>query len=530
MNLIDESFETENKKKDSSKTVARIILAVILILVILIISIFAYLMYVENLKLKVSLNGQVNAEILKFLNFEEDGTIYVPVRNIAEHLGYKSYSGEYNNPSEDMSKCYIQSDNEIVNFSLNSNKIYKLNLDDSSGNYSYSYMDKPVKAINGVLYITTEGMEKAFNSIFQYDKNTNRIQIYTMPYLISLYQPKILDYGFEKINDNFENNKAILQDMIVVEKNKKMGVINADTGKEILECKYDQILYQEDTGDFLVKSNNKVGIMSKNKDTKVDILYDNIELMDLDAGLYLVKKENQYGVIDLKGNLRIFIENDEIGIDISKFPKNDLKSKYILAGNLIPVRKDKKWGFFDIKGNQLVDFEYDSIGYIAKSSKEALNLLIVPDYNVVVVGKNDKYTLINENGKQPFRAFVDDIYMIINGGQKHYYMTANDNTYDVEDYLDRIGVKTINNRNQNSSQNNNSNNNQQQENQEQSGEQQEGQEQNPEQQNAEQQENQEQSPEQQENVEQENQEQNQTEQQENPEQNQNENNNGEGQE
>lgn len=523
MNLIDESLETKNKKKDNSKTVARIILAIILILVILIISIFAYLMYIENSKLKVTLNGQVNGEILKLLNFEEDGTIYVPIRNMAEHLGYKSYSGEYNNPSEDMSKCYIQSDNEIVNFSLNSNKIYKLNLDDSSGNYSYSYMDKPVKAINGVLYITTEGMEKAFNSIFQYDKNTNRIQVYTMPYLISLYQPKILDYGFEKINDNFENNKSILQDMIVVEKNKKMGVINADTGKEILECKYDQILYQEDTGDFLVKSNNKVGIMSKNKETKVDILYDNIELMDLDAGLYLVKKENQYGVIDIKGNIKIYIENDEIGIDISKFPKNDLKSRYILAGNLIPVKKGKKWGFFDIKGNQVVDFEYDSVGYIAKSSKEALNLLLVPDYNVIVVCQNDKYTLINENGKRPFNALVDDIYMVINGGQKHYYMTANDNTYDVEDYLDRIGVKTTNKQNPNSSQNNNSNNEEQQkgEGQEQNNEQQENQEQ-----NGEQPENTGENQESQENSEQENQEQNQPEQQENQEQN-SEGNNGE---
>ena len=523
MNLIDENLETKNKNKDNSKTVARIILAIILILVILIISIFAYLMYIENSKLKVTLNGQVNGEILKLLNFEEDGTIYVPIRSMAEHLEYKSYNGEYNNPSEDMSKCYIQTDNEIVNFSLNSNKIYKLNLDDSSGNYSYSYMDKPVKAINGVLYITTEGMEKAFNSIFQYDKNTNRIQVYTMPYLISLYQPKVLDYGFEKINDNFENNKSILQDMIVVEKNKKMGVINADTGKEILECKYDQILYQEDTGDFLVKSNNKVGIMSKNKETKVDILYDNIELMDLDAGLYLVKKENQYGVIDIKGNIKIYIENDEIGIDISKFPKNDLKSRYILAGNLIPVRKGKKWGFFDIKGNQVVDFEYDSVGYIAKSSKEALNLLLVPDYNVIVVCQNDKYTLINENGKRPFNALVDDIYMVINGGQKHYYMTANDNTYDVEDYLDRIGVKTTNKQNPNSSQNNNSNNEEQQkgEGQEQNNEQQENQEQ-----NGEQPENIGENQETQENSEQENQEQNQPEQQENQEQN-SEGNNGE---
>ena len=521
MNLIDESLE-ENKKKDSSKMIARIILVMILILVILIISIFSYLMYIEKGKLKVSLNGKVNDEVLNLLNFEQDGTIYLPIRSIATILGYNSYNGEYNNASEDISKCYVKSENEIVNFSLNSNKIYSLNLGDSSGNYSYSYMDKPVKAINGVLYITTEGMQKAFNSIFEYDKNINKIQIYTMPYLISLYEKKVLDYGFEKINSNFRNNKAILQGMLIVEKNNKMGLIEANTGTEILECKYDKILYQEDIGDFLVTSNNKVGIMTKNKEIKVDILYDNIELMDLDAGLYCVKNENQYGVIDLKGNTKIYTENAQIGIDISRFSKNNLKSKYILAGNLIPVKKSDKWGFFDIKGNQLVDFEYDSIGYIAKSSKEALNLLLIPDYNVIVVCKDSKYTLLNEYGKQPFNAFVDDIYMTISAGQKHYYMTANDATYDVEDYLDRIGVKT--NNQQNSSQKNN-NNGEQQENQEQNGNQQENQEQNGNQQgdqeqNGEQQENQEQNGEQQEGQEQngdqqENQEQNQPEQQEN---------------
>lgn len=183
------------------------------------------------------------------------------------------------------------------------------------------------------------------------------------------------------------------------------------------------------------------------------------------------------------------------------------------------MRKENKWGFFDIRGNQLVDFEYDSIGYIAKSSKDALNLLLIPDYNVIVVCKNEKYTLLNENGEKPFNAFVDDIYMIISAGQKHYYMTANDTTYDVEDYLDRIGVKTTNKENLNTSQNNNSNNDEQQkENSEQNGEQQEGQEQ-----NTDQQENNE------ENVGEENQETNHSE-EENQEQNLNENNSEENQE
>lgn len=470
MNLIDESLE-DRRKKDSNKKLARIILICIVILFLLIIGIVIYLAYVENSKLKVSVDGAVNADVKDMLVFETDGTIYVPIRTIASYLGYSSYNGEYNNASEDISKCYIQCDNEIVNFNLNSNKIYKLNLSDSDENYSYLYMDKPVKAINGVLYITTDGMQKAFNSLFQYDKDRNRIAIYTMPYLINLYQAKVLDYGYTKINENFENYKAILQGMLVVQNEQKQNqfaVINADTGEEILECKYDSIEYQEDTGDFLVTDNEKVGIMSKNREIKVDILYDNIELMDLDAGLYIVEKEGQYGVIDLKGNTKIYIENDEIGVDISNFPQNDLKNRYILVGNMIPVKKGDKWGFFDKNGNQLVDFEYDSLGYTAKSSRDAMNLLVIPGYDVVVACAEERYTLLNASGVQPFPAFVDDIYMTISGGQKHYYMTSNNNTYDVEDYLDRIGVRADgqSSSNSNSSSSSNSNSNQTDENEE----------------------------------------------------------------
>ena len=60
-------------------------------------------------------------------------------------------------------KCYVQSDNEVVNFTLGSNKIYKLDLADQSENYQYKYSKKPVKAINGTLYATSETIEKAFN-------------------------------------------------------------------------------------------------------------------------------------------------------------------------------------------------------------------------------------------------------------------------------------------------------------------------------------------------------------------------------
>ena len=58
---------------------------------------------------------------------------------------------------EDETHLIIESENEIANFSLGSNKIYKLDLKKDSRNYEYVYTKNPVKAINGVLYATTIG-------------------------------------------------------------------------------------------------------------------------------------------------------------------------------------------------------------------------------------------------------------------------------------------------------------------------------------------------------------------------------------
>ena len=445
MNLIEEGFQEKEKKK--KKMTTTIILSVIIILVIAIISIIAYIMYVKSNTLKVYLDGQTNDKLKELLMIEEDGTVYAPIKEIASYFGYESYNGEYTEKSENASKCYIQNENEVVNFTLNSNKIYILDLTKSSENYEYVYTKNPVKASGGVLYASTDMIEKAFNISFQYEQDENRITILTMPYLIQAYSSKVLDYGYTSISAVFANQKTVLQDMLVVEKNGKYGVISVD-GKAVLEAKYDNITYLPNlidgkTQNFLVQNNKKVGIMTGTGETKIQIMYDSIELMDSDAGLYVAKKDNKYGVLDLKGNVKIYIENDEIGMDISKFEGNNIKSKYILAGNLIPVRKNNYWGLYDKNGNQVVDFKYDSFGYIASSNKEALNLLVIPDYNVLVACKNKKYTLLSSSGEELFAAPVaDDIYMTISGGEKHYYIAANNGKMDAKEYLDRIGITT----------------------------------------------------------------------------------------
>lgn len=445
MNLIDESFEP--KKTDNSKKMAKIILIVMSILIVAIIGIFIAIVYIQGNTLKLYIDGNVNEKVKEMMVEESDGTIYFPIKDIASYLGYESFNGEYTDKSEDASKCYIQSDDEVVNFALNSNKIYKLTTSDNTSNYEYFYISKPVKAINGKLYATTDAIEDAFNISFTYDTEKQKIYIYTMPYLIDVYSSKVLDYGYEAISENFTNKKTVFNNMLVVTKNqeKTYAVIDLQ-GNDIIEAKYDYIEYLPNSGDFLVQSNNKVGIISAKRETKVQILYDSLELIDSDTNLYLAKRDNKYGVIDSKGNIKIYIEYDQIGIDNTKFEQNDIKNKYLLDNGMIPAKKGEFWGAFDKNGNQVLNFEYDSFGYVASSNKDAINLLMIPDYNVMIACKDKKYTLINSVGEELCRPILDDAYMTINSGKKYYYMNYNNITgVSIIEFLDEINVKTTSN-------------------------------------------------------------------------------------
>ena len=442
MNLIEESFQRKEEKK--KKRTTKIILAAIIVVFLIIVAIVSYLLYIQSTSLKLTLDGQTNNSLKQLLVFESDGTIYVPIKEVASYLGYESFNGEYSDKSESQSKCYVQSENEVANFTLGSNTIYKLDLTQNNSDYEYVHIKNPVKAINGVLYTTAEGIQEAFNVSFTYDQESNRVTIFTLPYLVQFYTPYALDYGYAEISETFANQKAILDNMLVVMKegaNKdQYGVVDTD-GKTLLDAKYDNITYLPNIGDFLVETDRKVGVLSKAGQTKVQIMYDSLTLMDSDAGLYVASRDKKYGVIDTNGVIKIYIENDQVGVDTSKFTENNIKSKYLLVDNLIPVKKGDYWGLFDKNGNQVVEFKYDNFGYITSNNRDAYNLLVIPDYNVIVACLDEKYTLLNASGEELFPTIADDIYMTISGGQRYYYISVNDQTINAEEYLDSVGIR-----------------------------------------------------------------------------------------
>ena len=321
MNLIEESYI---EKQERPKKIRRAMLIGIIILIIAIFIIAIALLALQEKPLTLIKDGQANAEILKILKIQEDGTIYVPIKRIAPYLGYDAYNGEYESPTEEQNKCYVITNekDEVVNLSLEDKRIYVLNLASSNTEEDYIYYDmkEEVKAIDTELCIRAEEMEKVFNTRLIYNQEARKITIETLPYLIQYYNAQVLNFGYEKLDENFQNYKMIFKDMLIVSKasssssssQKAIGVIDANSGNLIIDAKYNSIEYLPNIGDCIVSnSNNKYGIVSPTeKKTKIEVTYDEIKLIDKDAELYLVKKDNKYGVVNLKGQSIIPVEYD----------------------------------------------------------------------------------------------------------------------------------------------------------------------------------------------------------------------------
>ena len=84
MNLLDEDFSNNKTKKTSN--LIKIIIVFIVLIVIAIIGIVAYMMYLQGSVLRVYVDDMENADIENLLVVEQDGTMYVPIRAIANYL------------------------------------------------------------------------------------------------------------------------------------------------------------------------------------------------------------------------------------------------------------------------------------------------------------------------------------------------------------------------------------------------------------------------------------------------------------
>ena len=443
------------KEKQSNKKILVIAVTLIVILAIAATSIYFYTANARKKLLKVYINavnwsryGDTTVVDKKRLAgnsvIKEGNKYYFAIKDFAEVAGFNFYRGD--RTTEEETKAYIENNSERVTFVSGSKEIRKYYLTSSYSSGKNSNLTSQVFNIddtilfkNGKLYISENGIGRAFNVLFKYNQSSNNIQIYTLEYFYSLMSGQIKDLF--KVNSNtnneskvvIDNKKALLYNY-VINYDEATGLYGmallSDPTKLIISKKYKQIDYVEGSDDFIVTTvDGKVGILGKDSLAKVDPKYDSIENIDLNAGLYLVKLYEKYGVVTQMGKIVVSVDYDQIGLDSNSDDKN-LTSRYLLYDNCIPVKLLGKWGFYDKNGNKIVDTEYDSIGCyrVQNADGNAQPLVIIPDLNGIVLGK--KFESANKSSSQILYGIVDKTgQMIINlGAESIYKVVFNNNT------------------------------------------------------------------------------------------------------
>lgn len=455
MDLYEENqFKTS---KTNDKKIIKLIIILMAILLLLSVGIVCAIYYLKNKELKIYIDGKNTSSAASVFSIEEDD-VYVSIKEMAKQLGYSMNNGEYKHRfDEDVTKCYVDNNYETASYILGSDTIYKklINKADSSykSDYEYFTLDKPVKQIDGELYTTLKGAEKGFNFVASYDNKSNTIKIYTLNYLLERYTEKITD-AVKKENMSYENQKAVLYDMIVVQNEAgKLGVSSV-SGNSIIGKKYKAITFIESSQEFLVVTDDeKVGIIDSKAQIRIEPSYNSIKLINEETGLYIVLKDNKYGIVNRKGQTVVFPEYDNIGIEsIQSFPEDDIGNDYLIYDKYIPVKKDKKWGLLDLNGNTVMPVEYEALGCKVTSLKDTSvnSVLLIPEYEAIVVCKDKLYGIFGpdyykKSGKLLIDVAVESVYSITSGGNKEYYLTYQGNKMHVINYIKTaVGVNPIN--------------------------------------------------------------------------------------
>ena len=442
--FIGGGYNKQTEEQQKAKKWMKIIGIILVLLLLVVIGLLVLMYYIQTTELKISIDTKSNTALKNVLIFEQD-KVYIPIRNFASYVGYNSGNGEYKQYSEDLTKCYVESENEIASFGLGSNKIYKILL---AGNNDYEYYEKdePVKMINNQLCTTIEGAEIAFNISISYNKTQNQVTIYTLPYLVSYYTMKFQNAGIADTAASFSNQKALLYNMIIVKNENGNYGVQWLNGQEVLGTKYADI---KSTKEFIVTTlENKMRIMSYDAKTKISSEYDKIKQIDKDNGLYLVTNNNKQGVVNSNGSIILYLEYDQIGVDTTKYASNKIKNQYLLYNKCIPAKKNGTWELFDKTGRKITEDTYSDLGCNVgtgnATDKNSNSVLLVPEYEGIVVNKNNIYGLINCEGKALLPISLQSIYSITSAGEETYYMVYNNQSRNVIDYIKKWVIKENN--------------------------------------------------------------------------------------
>lgn len=431
-----------------------IIISVILFFIVLGLLLFAYYMNGQTLKFYIDDKKQSMPTNL-IITDEQTGEQYISIEEISKLVNYEFYNGGYKQGNEDKTECYVKNDNEIASFALGSEVIYKIvtnkftSEDDNRRQeqdiefdveYEQYNTKGKVKSFNNKLYALADAINIGFNINISYDEQKNTIKIYTLPYLVSQYDEIAKQRGFVGLSTNFNNQKAIMYNMLVVQKDEVYGVTTL-AGENVIGTKYENIEFIENAKEFLVTSDGKVGILTAEGNSKINIIYDQIKVLDTSTGLYLVSSNGKEGVLSKDGKIVIHLEYDKIGLENAiDFGVDNIKNQYLLFNTLIPVKQNERWGLFDKTGKIVVDVRYTDLGYRSDETgdKSINNTLLIPSdvgLECIVLCRDGKYGIVDLEGKMIVPVVFEKIYSITNAGEETYYMELDGQIFELKQYF-----------------------------------------------------------------------------------------------
>lgn len=437
----------ENNTKEGMATSSKILLAIIACLALIMVVIIILLLNIETNTFNLTIDTKVKEDydISKLITKIDDCT-YVNIEEFAQLVGYEYHKGEYKAFTIEEKKCYVQGKDETASFFLDDNRVCKLPVNKLDSDYSEFTVQNTIKDIEGKMYAPIDAIKLAFNVVIS-EKETS-FDIYTLSYLVTLYNNNVIKWGYTGIIDqNFENQKSLLYGYLIVKKeNGLYKIIDNENKKEIVSDKYNSIQFNENTKEFFVTNSlSQVGIIKLDGTTKIEPIYNSISVLDKKSDLYLVKKNEKYGVVKSGNVTVVYPEYDSIGLGVNRIT-NDMESQYLILDTLIPVCKNNKWGAFDKSGNMIYKLEYNGFGChitavdIGGTKKEVKPVVCIEECDGVVVRQGDKYGLLNIKGDVLVPVAVDSIYSIEILEEKEYFMKYNNEELNVIERLIKAGL------------------------------------------------------------------------------------------
>lgn len=398
MSLLDQEVQ-ESKEPKGKKIVLMLLIACIILLVLLLVIMYAMSGNISK-PLSLTINNNAITVDNSIIITDQNGINYIAIEKIANQTGYQYLRGGYLEYVEDNTKCYLEKENQIIQFEANSNIIYKTKTDSNIEYEKYELKNNIIQS-NNILYIALEDLNVGLNVVCSYVEQENKIAISTVEQLTTDYITSIpANTQYTAVSEEPNNKKAIAYNMIVVSTaNNRWGVIDANYST-IISNKYSSMDYVEAYQLFIVSDGNRYGVITSNGAAVIDLNYDEIEIINYYPLLYKVKQNNKYGVIDEEGKTVVNIQYDKLGYESTE---TGINSTMIIEN----INSDNESG--------------------------------------IVVSNGGKYGIVNlSDGTVVSDCVLDKIYSKTeNNGSKVYYIELQQTEVDLNRYIEYLNTSRV---------------------------------------------------------------------------------------